>query len=119
MKKKIIGGGIIAAIAMVITFNLSIVFSTDAGQRLNLENVVAKADWEMHIDQGELRTEYCDDGSYFDYCEETSRENYCYVASDKSCPKQSLYDIQGHNKYVTFCFVYCTRCSYVERLCDD
>ncbi len=119
MKRNFFIGSSIAVITMVIAFNYSLIFSSDTNNTLKLENVEAAAAWELgDIEKGELRTQFCDDGSSYEACEETNLDNYCETFHDKSCPKKDLCETQGHNWVNGGSYDYCTRCN-ASRKMDD
>ncbi len=89
MKKKIIGGGIIAAIAIVMTFNLSIVFGSDASPGFNLQDVEARAQFEWGDDDigMELTTRYCSNYSdTYETCETSFDSGECNYNDETQCP---------------------------------
>ncbi len=131
MKIKILGGLIIAAMAFVATFNLSVAFDTGTGYNLQLENIQASAWNELPPPGGDsenatLVTKTCANGNTGEVCEfevDSNCENLEMSCSEDSgtgnVDKDNCMQF-GHIYYSTGCYERCSRpgCSFAKWVCD-
>ena len=135
MKTKLLISSLIATIAIVVAFNISVALDSSQNFDLKLADVEARAWSEVDYGGEEMRTDVCANDEQRKYCEWSyDLSGSCDIASEQDCndggetpppgktnggsTNNQACVAYGHTTFTSNCYTYCLRCDLAIWRCD-